>query len=497
MAVTRDVRRNPYREEMRPESAARAFRWSLLGEAATRITTPAISLVLAFVLAPGDFGVVAAATVAVALAMAIAEGGIGKALVVRATTDEVTTSTAFWLLLGFAVGATIVTIAAAPWIARIFDDPRIADAVALMAVQCVGAALCVVPQALAQRDLRFDRLFEARLAAALSGAIIMTALALAGVGFWTLVWGAVLTPFVQFFVLWVRGGWRPVARFDRGVAADLLRFGRWAMATAVLTWFYGWMDALIVGTSLGTDEMGLYRFGWTLVVAAFGLVLAPLLPVLYAVLARHGGEREAIAGDLERAIRGIAAFVLPAAVMLVAASPLLEAQLAPRGWSGLGFVITMLAATHGIAWLVGANGEALRAAGRPDAEAKLMAISALLYLPAFLISARHGLEAFLWTRLGLGLIAIGLHLAMARSALGFGPEAWLRAIRRPFVASAGLALLCALPAAIMATPTAALGASVSIVLGWGIYLYRWEPHLVDALRGRRVPSTPTAVESRN
>lgn len=290
------------------KSATEAFRWALLGEAATRLTTPAIALALAFALAPADFGVVAAATVAVALAIAIAEGGIGKALIVRQSNDEVTTSTAFWLLLGFALVATIATIAAGPWVARLFGDPRIADALALMAVQCIGAALCVVPQALSQRDLRFDRLFEARVAAALSSAAVMIGLALAGAGFWTLVWGAVLAPFVQSFVLWLRGGWRPAARFDRSVALDILRFGRWAMATAVLTWFYGWMDTLIVGTHLGTDEMGLYRLGWTLVVAAFGLVLAPLLPVLYAVLARHGGDRPAIAHDLERLVDALAAF---------------------------------------------------------------------------------------------------------------------------------------------------------------------------------------------
>lgn len=459
-----------------------AYRWSLLGEAATRIVNPAITLALAFVLAPADFGVVAAATVAVALAMAIAEGGIGKALVVHARVDEVATSTAFWMLLGFAGVATLLTIAAGPWVATLFGDPRIADALALMAVQCIGGALCVVPHALAQRDLRFDRLFEARLASALSSAAVMIALALAGFGFWTLVWGAVLAPFVQALVLGARGGWRPVARFDRVVAQDLLRFGRWAMATAVLVWFYGWMDALIVGTHLGTDEMGLYRFGSTLVVAAFGLVLAPLLPVLYAVLARHGGEREAIARDLERVVGGIAAFVLPAAVLLAVAASLVETLLAPHGWSGLGFLITLLAATHGIAWLVGANGEALRAAGRPDAEAKLMSLSALIYLPAFLVAARHGLEAFLWTRLALALVGTMLQLAAVRTVLGFRPEAWLRAIRRPLTLSVALALVFSVPATIIGSQIAALVAMLGVAIGWAIFLYRWEPRLIGLFR---------------
>ena len=470
-----------------------AFKWSMLAEAASRLFAPLSFFLLALVLAPEDFGIVAAATVVISLSVAIAEAGLGKALVQRDGDIESAASTAYWITASLGLVATVILWLASPYVALFFKDARIANVIRVLSFQCVLASLCTVPAALLQRKLAFRGLFWVRLATTVLPGLASIPLALAGMGYWALVAGTLSGQAAQVIMLWRIDRWTPRFHMSIEIAGALLRFGRWAALSTLLAWFYTWVDTLIVGHYLGSHEMGLYRVGNALVVAAFGTVLAPLLPVLFPLFSRHQNNPPEIRSDLVLVVRTIASISLPGGALLLLASPLAEALLAPKGWSGIGMVIAFLGATHGIAWLVGANGEALRGAGKPHAESLAMGLAIFGYLAAFLFAIRYGLLAFLVARLGMACIGVAVQMSVARWALHFPILSTLNAIRWPLLAALGIAALYFLSVGHGATGSL-LALSIGI-LTYGAFLWICERRLLrTALHAIRSRGTAAPME---
>ncbi len=412
-------------------NSMRAFKWSLFGEASTRLISPLTFLALAFILIPDDFGIVAAATVVISLMLAFAEAGFGKALIQCRDNFGVALSTALWLTLVLGALSALVMYLIAPWISDFFQDTRLTLVVRALSIQCLLAGACVVPVAVLQRNLDFYKLFQVRLYSSLLIGIVSVALAFSGFGYWSLVLGTLIGLAVQVLMLWSGKTWQPKMQFDITIARSLFNFGKWATLSALLGWFYLWVDALIVGRYLGTHDMGIYRVGNTMVIALFGIILAPLLPVLFPLFSKHHGVTTAIRKDLTTVVRAIALVSFPIGGLLVAAAPIAELILAPHGWVGIGTVIGFLGATHGIAWLVGANGEALRGAGKPHAETIAMGIGTLGYLAAFLIAIQYGLQSFLWARLGLACFGVIVQISVTKKILNLGYNAWPQLFIKP------------------------------------------------------------------
>jgi O-antigen/teichoic acid export membrane protein len=221
-----------------------------------------------------------------------------------------------------------------------------------------------------------------------------------------------------------------------------MQFGAWATLSAVLAWFYAWMDALVVGRFLGANDMGIYRTASTLVTMLFGLAFAPLLPVLYSVLSRAGHDVAATGRSLLRFSDAVTFVALPMAAVIALCGPWIEVVAFGPAWAGMGLVIALLAAGQGLAWTVGANGEAYRAIGKPKLEAMAMVLSSLAYLAGYLVSVQHGLMAFVMTRVLLVAVGIGIQVGIARHSFGIRIREWLAILTLP-AASSGLAYAAA------------------------------------------------------
>jgi O-antigen/teichoic acid export membrane protein len=408
-----------------------AFKWSILGESASRLITPLVFLVLARLLLPEDFGVIAAATVVISFSQTLAEAGLAKALIQRQGDVDESANVVFWLNLVFAGLIMALLLLTAPVIASFFHDPRIADVIRLLSLQVFFTALCSVHTALLQKELKFKELFWVRLLTAGTPALAAVPLALNGMGYWALVAGTLLGQLMQAVVLWLRNDWRPHWGLDTILALQLIQFGKWAMFSGLLGWLYGWLDAIIVGRYLGSHDMGLYRTSNALVTMLFGLALSPLLPVLYSLFSRLAGDLDGIKNALMKSARLIMIFSFPMAMVTVILSEPIQTLLLGPAWVGASPIIALLAVGQCFAWLVGANGEAYRALGRPELETWVMAISIAAYSIGYLVSIQYGLLAFVATRVSLVLLGVIIQIWMAHIALRLRLMAWIRSCYKP------------------------------------------------------------------
>lgn len=403
-----------------------ALQWSVLGELGVRVLGPLTFIVLARVLVPADFGVVAAATVMVSLAQVLCELGLAKALIQRADRVAEAATTAFWMNVAFGLGLMALTWWLAPLVAAFFGDDRIGPALRALSAMLPVASMSAVPMALMQREFRFKPLFWARLAGAGLPAMTGIPIALAGGGFWALVAGTLAGQAAQSAGLWWASRWRPRVGFDRQLAAELLRFGRWALLAALFGWGYAWLDALVVGRFLGAHEMGLYRTGSTLVTLVFGVLFAPALPVLYSLFSKVQHDMPLLRESLLVVVRAAALVALPLAMLMFALREPLSVGVLGERWREAGVVIGIIALAQGAAWLSAFNGELFRAVGRPEAEAWVMGPLLLVYVAVYVLTVQQGLATFLWGRLGLALLGVAVHVLAAWLVTGIPPLAWLR-----------------------------------------------------------------------
>ncbi|MBN8438412.1 MAG: lipopolysaccharide biosynthesis protein [Candidatus Accumulibacter sp.] len=399
-------------------SFAVALKWSFLSELAAKVVASLLFVVLARLLAPEDFGVVAAATMVITFSQIFWDAGMGQAVIQYRGDRAAASDAAFWINCVLAlVASTLLFLTANVLAERIFHDERVAAVLQVMSLQFLLTAAVSVHSALLQKDMQFRPLFWMRLSTVALPALISVPLAWQGFGYWALIAGTLGGQAAQSVGLWRISPWRPRLSFDCRVAWELTRFGAWVGASGLLAWFYVWADSLIVGMYLGSHELGVFRTGNQLAMMIFAIPFGPILPVLYSHLSRIGHDRHRLAQAVDKASRAVILLATPIALIVFSlADPLAAALLGPT-WEGIGPVVAVMALAHGVSWVIGMNGEVYGAMGKPHYETLSMAATLPIYLVAYVIAIREGLDLFLWTRLALAIGAMLLRCAMLRATL--------------------------------------------------------------------------------
>jgi O-antigen/teichoic acid export membrane protein len=403
------------------QKAVSSFKWSALTEIVSRTASPITFVILARLLTPNDFGLVAIATIAINFAQMFWDAGLSKALIQTKENSINAANIVFWTNLVLGIIIYIILFITAPLIAVFFNSPTSGPVLRILGIQIVIASLTSVQQVLFVRDLDFRSLFWVKLITNFIPAFFSIPLAIFGYGVWALVGGALAGQILNLIVLWHKSRWRPKFSFDTDLALKLFGFGIWAVGESLAAWFIMWGDNLLVGKFLGVHDLGVYGTGWTLVTVIFGLVLNPFLPVLYPTFSKFQDNLPALTAIFQKVNRVIIAIALPTGVGLLLVGPEMAEVLFGAKWHGLGFVLSVIGLMFGLAWLVGINAELYRAKGRPDINTKLMLLAILYYFPVYYIASQYGLAIFTITRLMVAVVAIPIHIYLCTRMLKLSP----------------------------------------------------------------------------
>ncbi|MDD5242734.1 MAG: lipopolysaccharide biosynthesis protein [Syntrophorhabdaceae bacterium] len=401
------------------DKATRSVKWSALMEVVSRTASPIILIILARLLTPDDFGVVATAMISISFAQMFWDAGLSKALIQTKEAPEDVAHVVFWTNIFLGVLIYGILFILAPAIALFFNSPASGPVLRVLGFQIVIASFSSVQQALFVRDLAFRNLFWIKLLTAFIPGLCSIPLAIFGYGVWALVAGSLAGQALNCWLLWRRSAWRPKITYNKELARKLFSFGFWVLLESFAAWLIIWGDNLIVGRFLGVHDLGVYQTGWMLVTILFGLTLNPFLPVLYSTFSRLQDDLPALKNTFHKVNRVVMALALPMGVGLLLVGPELADLLFGNKWQGLGFVVSVIGFMMGLGWIVGINAELYRAMGRPDVNTKLMFVAILYYLPAYYVASQFGLKTFVITRLVVALVAIPIHIYLCTRMLGF------------------------------------------------------------------------------
>lgn len=295
--------------------------WSFVMTGGQSVLRIAMQLVLAALLGPEDFGLLALALVYVMLIQILLDQGMGTAIIQRQNLETSHLDSGFWMLIGLSGVLTVGAIAGAGAWADFQREPDLQLIVIVLSLLIPFRALTVVQEAVLKRELDYRSLaIRGNLALVVSGVVGITA-ALAGAGVWALVYEQLANAAAELAVLWSVSSWRPRWRFSRRHARELLSFsvGTFMGAAGVFALTRG--EALIVGRFFGATSVGLYRFAWRIVYSVIELVINPLQNVAFSVLSRLQGDRDEFAESLLDTLRTAAILLVPLMGIVAGAGP--------------------------------------------------------------------------------------------------------------------------------------------------------------------------------
>jgi O-antigen/teichoic acid export membrane protein len=407
----------------------RALKWSFAGELASRAIQPLVFILLARLLTPDDYGVMAAAVMIISFTQIFWEAGISKALIQKQEVSDEVATTGFWINVVTAVVISFSLLALSSMIANfLFQDARVSRVLQVMTLHIILGALASIPTALMQKEMKFNQLFWVKIATVALPAFFSLPMAIYGFSYWALVVGTLAGQLAQVIVLFWISSWRPKFSFNQDIARQLSRFGLWVGLSGVLGWFFLWVDSLFIGSYMGTHTLGIYRTGNQFVTMIFGIMFSPLLPVLYSRLSRAQDNREWMRNSFMRIFRIMTFVAIPIGFILFAVATPVSGIVFGDKWMGIDLVVGTMALTHGFAWIVGANGEVYRAMGKPSYESAVNCIASAVYIVGYYVSIQYGFETFVWTRFALALGAILLHLFFSWYVLRISVFYFLRVV---------------------------------------------------------------------
>jgi PST family polysaccharide transporter len=428
-----------------------ALKWALAMSWGERALGALLTFVLAALLGPHDFGVVAIALIYIALAHVFLEQGLSTALIQREELEPDHLNSAFWLNLFWCLVLAGVTVAVSGLWADLNGAPVLRAVLSVLSLMLVIEGLIIVQEAYFQRNAEFKTLAILANVAALAGGALGIALALAGSGVWALVAQQLATSGTALVLFWILSPWKPSLRFSRRHARDLLRFSSHVFVANFGGFVNRRSDALLVGVFFGPVVVGIYRLADRFVDLVLELTTRPVGMISLPLFSRLQQDREHLRDAVETCLRVTLVAAIPALLLVAACSDFLLAVIGAEWESGADAL--KLLAVAGIAKAVIAfTGPLLFAVGRPASRAVMLwllgaaSAAAVVVVASLLRSASDERQIFgvsASRALLFLLVFVPINLLVVRRLTGFGLRAF---------------------AALTAPPTAAGAAALALVL---------------------------------
>lgn len=435
--------------------------WSVLALVGTKLLGFVSILVLARLLAPGEFGTLAAVVTFLAFLQLGSDLGMQAAVVYEQEHGiSRRVHIAFTLNMGLVVVLTAVGLVLAGPLASFLGSPDASGLFRLAMLNLLLMGLGNVHDGLLLRDMAFSRRIRPQLAQSAVQAVVSIALALVLRDATALVVGMLAGTAAWVVVQWRMSPFRPRFAYDRRIAREMLGYGGAAAILEVTALVASRADAVVIGNVLGSTALGLYAMAFRLPELVLSNVTWTVSAVAFPALARQ--RSRGLQDATVQLCRYLSLYTLPvAALLMVLADPIVATLFSDR-WQAAAPLLVAVAATLAVQTLVFPLGDAAKALGHQRTMVAINVIHVPILYVAMVLASDAGLQAVAWAGASVSLLHTGFYLVWIRALAGVRPAALVEALRAPVA----IALAAAVGAAAVRWPLA--GAPAPMVLGLGL-----------------------------
>lgn len=377
--------------------AATATKWSTITEVAAKCIAPITNMVLARLLTPEAFGVVATVTMVVSFADMFTDAGFQKYLIQHdfSTREELDSNTnvAFWTNMAISVLLWLVISIFSEQLAVLVGNPGLGKVIMIASLSLPLTAFSSIQMARFRRDFDFKSLLYIRLLTVLVPFVVTIPLAIVTRDYWALVIGTLAGNLVNAIVLTMRSSWKPKLFFRFSILKEMFSYSWWILLESITNWLSSYIGTFIVGLYLSTYYVGIYKTSMSTVNQITGLIVAATSAPLFVALSRLKNDSIAMMDTYYSFIQGLSVFLIPLGVGIWFYRDLVTSILLGSQWTEAAEFIGLWGLTSTIVLVLGTYCNGLyNAVGKT----KLSFLSQLLHLivliPVLIWVSPYGFE---------------------------------------------------------------------------------------------------------
>lgn len=392
-----------------------ATKWSAITEIMAKLVAPISSMVLARLLTPEAFGVVATLNMVIAFAEIFTDAGFQRYLIQHEFKDEddkdKSTNVAFWsnLVMSFVIWG-VIAIFSNP-LSALVGSPGLGNVLIVACASIPLAAFSSIQMALFKRSFDFKTLFWRRLAMIIVPLCVTVPLAFWLRSYWALVIGTITINLVNALLLTIKSNWRPRKYYSFARLKDMFAFCSWSIMDSVLVWATSYVDIFFIGRALSVYYLGVYRTSISTVGQFTSLITHSILPVIMPSLSRLQNDLPEMRKTLLKFQKYTGVLLLPIGVGIFMFRDLVTDVMLGNQWTeaapfiglwGLMEVTTVIFSRF--------CSPVYPAIGKPRISVIVQILHLVVLIPAVIISGKYGFRALYITRslIRLELVMVNL-----------------------------------------------------------------------------------------
>ena len=346
------------------------FIWRFAERCGAQLVTFIVSIVLARILAPEDYGKIALITVFTTILQVFVDSGLGTALIQKKNADELDFSSVFYFNFVVCIILYIGMFLAAPFIAQFYNDLSLTPIIRVISLIIISGVKGI-QQSYVSKNMLFKRFFYSTLGGTVFSAALGIGMAWAGAGVWAIVAQQLSNTAIDTLILWITVKWRPKKMFSWKRLKSLLSFGWKMLVSSLLETVYTNIRSLIIGKMYSSSDLAFYNQGDKLPNVIVNNINTSIDSVLLPTLSKEQDDKERVKNMTRRAIK-VSTYIMSPLMMGLAfcATPIVEIVLTEK-WLPCVPFLQIFCITYMFFPIHTANLNAIKAMGRSDLFLKL------------------------------------------------------------------------------------------------------------------------------
>ena len=398
----------------------RSFFWKLFERLSTQLIQFVVTIVLARLLLPSEYGIIALITIFLALCNVIVDGGLNTALIQKKDVDNVDFSTIFFFSIALSILMYLIMFICAPLIANFYEQPDLVSVIRVLSLSLPFYAINSIQNAFVAKKMLFKRLFYSSLGAIIISGAVGIYMAYRGLGVWALVAQSVISQLVTAIIMWYTIKWRPDFVFSRERFSGLFSYGLKIFGANFITVLFVNARKLVIGKFFTPASLACYEKGGHLPSLVVDNLFTSIQTILFPTLSESQNDRAHVKSMMRRSTKLSCFLIYPIMVLMIVAAKPLVLLLLTETWIGAVPFVQILCVSYFFRPITIPNWEAIKALGYSDITLKLEVLKKVVDISILIITAFIGVYAIALGQVLFNAICVFINLAPNKKLLNYG-----------------------------------------------------------------------------
>jgi len=425
---------------------ARATKWSALTQIITKLVQPVITIILARLLLPEDFGLIANITMIVSFSEMFADAGFSKYIIQHEFRENHELNqyslVAFWANLVIALLFLSLIIIFKDFVARLIGSEGYEWPLVVASFSIPLFSVVSIQKSIFIRNLDFKSLFYIRIISSLVPFIITVPIALVGGGYWSLIYGTISTNLISAIMLTVKSPLKPKFFFDFSILKSMFTFSYWTLIESITIWFSSWIDIFLINGVLSNYYIGLFKNSISLVNALTGIIVATFTPILFSALSRSQSDNLQFLRIYYKNQKIIGYLLFPISVGIFLFRDFITLILLGPNWKEASLIIGSWGFASGFVIVFsGFASEVYRSKGKPKVSVLHQLLWILITIPFVLTGIQQSFELFIYFRVAARFFGVIIAFILIRVNFKISPIGSIKTTFAPLISSICMGVL--------------------------------------------------------